>query len=298
MNWRTLGPRSLFVVPVVAAVAVAGLTFFGPTGAGQSAPAATPEFGSRLFDAHCSACHGPVGEGIEGRGPDLRQEGEAAADFVLRTGRMPLANPSAQAIRGPVRFNEEEIVALVEHVGTLGDGPGIPDVNIEGADIGNGANLFLLNCAACHVASGAGAPIGGNRRAPALAQATPTEIGEAILVGPGAMPIFSTFTDTEINDIAAYIEDLNQQGTTDALAFGGAGPAAEGLAAWLLALVPLIALTRWIGHAKPGRNHPRDDTEPPPDDHPGDTPTTAEDAAAEASAPDDGTVEREEVTPG
>ncbi|MEM8618249.1 MAG: c-type cytochrome [Actinomycetota bacterium] len=270
MTRRRFGSRLVLAAPLVAAVAFAALTFFGPANSGQSASAPTPELGSRLYDAHCSACHGPVGEGIEGRGPDLLQEGEAAADFVLRTGRMPLANPSAQAIRGPVRFSEEEIVALVEHVGTLGVGPDIPEVNIEGADIGNGANLYLLNCAACHVASGAGAPIGGNRRAPALAQSTPTEIGEAILVGPGAMPIFSTFSDTEINDIAAYIEDLNEQGTTNATAFGGAGPAAEGLAAWLLALVPLIALTRWIGHAKPGRNHPRDDdadvAEPAADD--------------------------------
>ncbi|MEM9514617.1 MAG: c-type cytochrome [Actinomycetota bacterium] len=286
---RTLVPRLMMAAPVAVAVAFAGFVFLTPAGAGQSAPAPTPEFGSRLYDAHCSSCHGPIGEGIEGRGPDLLQEGEAAADFVLRTGRMPLANPSAQAIRGPVRFSEEEIVALVEHVGTLGTGPDIPDVNIEGADIGNGANLYLLNCAACHVASGAGAPIGGNRRAPALAQATPTEIGEAILVGPGAMPIFSTFTDQEINDIAAYVEDLNQQGTTDATAFGGAGPAAEGLAAWLLALVPLIALTRWIGHAKPGRNHPRDDTVPDDDE-----PTTDDGAADDAVSVDDSS---EEVAP-
>ncbi len=260
---RRFSTRMLLAVPIVIAVGFATFTFITPASPGQSLATPPPDLGSRLFAAHCSSCHGPIGEGIEGRGPDLLQEGEAAADFVLRTGRMPLADPTAQAIRGPVRFTEEEIVALVEHVGTLGVGPDIPNVDIEGADIGNGANLYLLNCAACHVASAAGAPIGGNRRAPSLAKATPTEIGEAILVGPGAMPIFETLTEQEINDIAAYVEDLSQQGTTDAFHFGGAGPVAEGLAAWLLALVPLIALTRWIGHAKPGRNHPREDTDLP-----------------------------------
>ena len=38
--------------------------------------------------------------------------------------------------------------------------------------------------------------------------------------------------------------------------FGGAGPVAEGLAAWLLALLPLIALTRWIGTPHEGRDAP------------------------------------------
>ena len=175
---------------------------------------------------------------------------------MLRTGRMPLAAPNLQARSGPVRYSEEEIVALVEHVGSLGDGPAIPDVDTSTADIGNGGHLYRLNCAACHVASGAGASIGSGVRAPNLIHASPTEVGEAILVGPGVMPVFGSLTSTEVDDIAAYIEQLREQDTTAARRFGGAGPAAEGLAAWLIALVPLIAFTRWIGRAKAGRDHP------------------------------------------
>jgi len=269
---RRLVPHLLVAAPVMAALVVGALSITSAASgddrtasrAVQVDPAqADPEqaaLGARLFAEQCSSCHGLDGLGVEDRGPSLEHEGEAAANFVLRTGRMPLAAPNLQTRRSPVRYTEEEILALVAHVGSLGDGPDIPEVDTSSADVGNGGDLYRLNCAACHVASGAGAPIGGNRRAPNLMKATPTEIGEAILVGPGAMPVFDSFSPSDIDDIAAYIEHLQEQDTTSARRFGGAGPAAEGLAAWLLALVPLIAFTRWIGHPKVGRDAPVDET--------------------------------------
>lgn len=190
-----------------------------------------------------------------GSGPSLEHEGAAAVDFVLRTGRMPLASPEMQATRGPVRFTEAEIEALVEHVGRLGTGAEIPDVEPLLGDVSKGGELYRLNCAACHVASGSGAPIGGGYRAPNLSESTPTQIGEAILVGPGSMPEFGSFSKQDINSVAAYIGELNDEHSTGASSFGGVGPVAEGLAAWLLALVPLIALTRWIGSPRAGRDH-------------------------------------------
>jgi ubiquinol-cytochrome c reductase cytochrome c subunit len=113
--------------------------------------------------------------------------------------------------------------------------------------VSRGAELYRLNCAACHVASGAGAVIGSGRTAPALTEATPTQVGEAILVGPGAMPVFGALSDRAIDDIAAYVLTLQEEGTTGAGALGGVGPVAEGLAAWLLGVLPLVALCRWIG---------------------------------------------------
>jgi len=38
---------------------------------------------------------------------------------------------------------------------------------------------------------------------------------------------------------------------------------AEGLAAWLLALLPLVALTRWIGTPHEGRDAPVEPAEEP-----------------------------------
>ena len=66
------------------------------------------------------------------------------------------------------------------------------------------------------------------------------------------MPVFGTFTEKDINDTAAYVRHLQEERTTSARDFGGAGPVAEGLAAWLLALLPLVAITRWIGSPHEG----------------------------------------------
>ncbi|CAN5815096.1 cytochrome c [soil metagenome] len=220
------------------------------------------DLGASLYATQCAGCHGPAGEGVDDRGPDLIDEGEAAVDFALRTGRMPAANTTAQATPGPVRYDEEEIVALVEHVGAFGEGPEIPDVDPQAGDLVAGGQLYRLNCASCHVASGAGAPIGAERQAPSLMSSTRTEIGEAIIVGPGAMPSFGSFTPSDIDDVAAYVNDLQTRNTTGLDAFGGAGPVAEGLAAWLLGLIPLIAITRWIGSPHEGRDTELNEDQP------------------------------------
>jgi ubiquinol-cytochrome c reductase cytochrome c subunit len=252
--------RLLLGVPAAAA-AVAGLVSLAAP-SGQAAPDEELLFGADLYLSQCAACHGTDGTGVEDRGPALTDEGPAAVDFVLRTGRMPMPHPWMQARPGPTRFTEEQIVSLVEYAGAFGDGPAIPDVDVENADVTAGARLYQLNCAACHVASGAGAAIGGGREAPDLSRSTPTEIGEAIRVGPGAMPVFDSFSDQDINDVAAYILTLQEEETTAPRDFGGAGPVAEGLAAWLLALLPLVALTRWIGTPHEGRDEPVEPSEP------------------------------------
>lgn len=246
--------RRWFVINVIglAGAAVA----FAWAGGADASPSANPaprsrsDRGAELFAAQCSSCHGLDGRGIPGRGPTLHGEGEAAADFVLRTGRMPLADPHVEPSRGPVRFSEADIDALVSYVGSFGHGPAIPDVDPRRGDLADGGNLFRLNCAACHVASGAGAIIGSGREAPSLMEATPTQIGEAVRVGPGAMPVFGELTPTQVDSIAAYVGHMQRQGTTDLESLGGIGPVAEGLVTWLVPLAALIALTRWIGRPR------------------------------------------------
>jgi len=240
-------------VLVASATTIGALT----VGAGAPAPvpkAAPPELGRELYATQCAGCHGVDGTGVTDRGPALTVEGPAAVDFAVRTGRMPLADPDAQARRSPVRYSEDEIDALVAYAGAFGSGADVPDVDPAAGDLAAGGQLYRLNCAACHVASGAGAAIGGSREAPSLTDATPTEIGEAILIGPGAMPSFASFSDQDIDDIARYVQHLELTDATAVTEFGGAGPVAEGLAAWLLGLIPLIALTRWIGTPHEGRD--------------------------------------------
>jgi ubiquinol-cytochrome c reductase cytochrome c subunit len=252
--------RRWWLLPIVASFAYAAWQFAGADA--RAAADAEPASGADLYLVHCSTCHGVDGSGVAERGPDLSTEGRAGVDFALRTGRMPLADPGMQARRGPVRFDEAEITALVDYVGSFGDGPDVPVVDAAGGDVVHGGDLYRLNCAACHVASGAGAAIGGGREAPALMAASPTEVGEAIVVGPGAMPRFTSFSSADIDDVAAYIDHLQREDTNGATSLGGAGPVAEGLAAWLLALLPIVALTRWIGSPHAGRDrhaHPEEE---------------------------------------
>jgi ubiquinol-cytochrome c reductase cytochrome c subunit len=252
----------LLSVPAAFAAVVGVAAFAAPSAGGQPAQD-DAALGAELYAAQCAGCHGIDGGGVEDRGPTLETEGRAAVDFVLRTGRMPMSVPDMEARRGPVRYSETEIRALVEYAGAFGNGPDIPDVDPAAGDLAVGGELYRLNCAACHVASGSGAAIGGGREAPSLMESTPTEVGQAILIGPGAMPVFGTFSGSDIDSVARYVEQLQEDETTAIDDFGGAGPVAEGLAAWLLALLPLIALTRWIGTPHEGRDAPLGEEAPP-----------------------------------
>jgi ubiquinol-cytochrome c reductase cytochrome c subunit len=250
--------RLLTLAPFAAMSAAGAVALFTLLGAGTGTAVndgdSAGDLGAQLYGDNCASCHGVDGRGVEGLGPSLAPEGRAALDFVLRTGRMPIADPGMQTRRRPVRFSEAEIRALVDYAATFGSGPDTPDVDIARGDLVTGGEIYRLNCAACHVASGSGAAIGGGQEAPSLMSATPTQVGQAIVVGPGAMPVFTSFDAQDINDVARYIADLQRRHTAGVDAFGGAGPVAEGLAAWLLGLLPLIALTRWIGRPHEGRD--------------------------------------------
>ena len=81
------------------------------------------------------------------------------------------------------------------------------------------------------------------------------------------MPVFGSFSDQDRNDLAAYIvaaPGAAQATSTRWRDFGGVGPVGEGLGAWLLALLPLVALTRWIGSPHQGRDV---GANPPVDEH-------------------------------
>ena len=62
--------------------------------------------GQELYQANCSTCHGLDGLGTE-NGPSLAEVGPASVDFMLSTGRMPLANPADQPRRGEPKFSPE-----------------------------------------------------------------------------------------------------------------------------------------------------------------------------------------------
>jgi ubiquinol-cytochrome c reductase cytochrome c subunit len=203
--------------------------------------------GQELFEVGCSSCHGLGGEGGD-NGPDIRHAGEAAADFQLRTGRMPAAGVEGQQPGKDPAYDDDEIRALVAFVGSLGGGPGIPDVNTEDADLARGGELFRANCAACHNAAGIGGALSYGEEAPPVLGVHPTQVGEAMRTGPGQMPVFGpdSFSPQDLNDIARYVEELGELPHRGGLSLGGAGPVTEGFVAVLFALGTLAIALRWI----------------------------------------------------
>ncbi len=201
--------------------------------------------GAALFQANCASCHGAAGAGTQ-YGPALLESGAAAADFYLRTGRMPLGAPNQPAVRQVQRLSPAEVQALVAHVGSLG-GPAIPQVTQDG-DLVRGRSLFIENCAACHGATGAGNAVGGGFNALSLGEADTTEIAEAMLIGPGAMPRFQ-LAQPDRDAVIAYVVSLRTATQPGGYSIGGVGPVAEGFVALFLGVGSLLLIARRVGAA-------------------------------------------------
>jgi ubiquinol-cytochrome c reductase cytochrome c subunit len=255
--------RALRVMVPVALMAVAiGLMAMesaaAPAGEGpapappstQSASGGSPESrGRRLFVQGCSSCHGYEAEGVKGSGPPLIGVGEEAADFYLRTGRMPLDRPGEEPIRGPSPYKPAQIRALVGYVGSLG-GPPIPEVHPEDGDLAEGQKLFTENCAGCHQILGRGGMLPG-AVVPDLGAANARDVAEAVHVGPYVMPSFDQLDRSEVDDIAAYVEYTHNPEDKGGWGIGHIGPIPEGMVAWLLAGVALLFTIRLIGERTP-----------------------------------------------
>jgi ubiquinol-cytochrome c reductase cytochrome c subunit len=216
----------------------------------QTAPvgAAGTSAGRALFEQGCSSCHGFDARGVSNRGPSLRGVGEQAADFYLRTGRMPLNAPGDQPLRADPRYDAAELDALVSYIGSFG-GPRVPEVDPSRGSVSDGQELFTSNCSRCHAISGQGGVVVG-AEAPELTDATPTQVAEAIRVGPFVMPAFShrQLSDADVDSIARFVEEVvDHPDDQGGWGIGHIGPVPEGMVAWLLAAVALVLVARVIG---------------------------------------------------
>lgn len=243
-----------FIASLVAATAVLVLSP-APAPAGEAhAPrtvASHPvsdlaDDGERLFAQSCASCHGPEGRGTS-HGPSLLRAGSASADFQLRTGRMPFTGqPGEQTKRKPPAFDDASIRALVAYVATIGDGPAIPSVTVDDALLPKGSQLFVADCAACHGATGNGGAVGGGSIAPPLGEATPVQVAEAMLTGPGQMPIFD-LPDEDADAIVTYVTHLQGAAQPGGFEIGGIGPVPEGFVAWIAGMGALLLIVVLIG---------------------------------------------------
>lgn len=215
--------------------------------AAETSPGPLVAQGKALFESSCASCHGSSAHGIPGRAPSLRGVGALAADFYLQTGRMPLPSPTAQPMRSSPAFPQRQIRALVAYVASFG-GPAIPTVQPAIGSLSDGRELFALNCAGCHTIQGEGGVVTG-AIVPSLSEATPTQLAEAVRVGPYVMPRFGRgeLSDAQVSSIARYVQSFNHPEDRGGWGIGRIGPIPEGMVAWLLAAVALLLIARLLG---------------------------------------------------
>ena len=210
------------------------------------------EQGRQLYLEGCSSCHGLEAQGTQS-GPTLIGVGAAAVNFQVRTGRMPMAAPGAQApARTPAQYDEDQTAAMAAYIASLAPGPAIPteeQIAYEDADLAYGGELFRINCSQCHQAAGEGGALTQGKYAPNLMAADPRTIYEAMLTGPQSMPVYG---DAQLNTqdkqaIIKYVRQLQDSPNPGGLSLGRLGPVTEGVFLVTAVFAALIAAAVWIG---------------------------------------------------
>ena len=245
------GYAALLLGLVVVALVYGSLTRQG--GEAQAAPTAAQQdiaSGQELFAANCSSCHGLEAQGTS-EAPSLVGAGAAAVYFQMSTGRMPAKEVGAENERKPTLFTDTEIRDIAAYIQSIGGGPEIPtpqQVTTVGANTALGSQLFSANCAQCHGFAGAGGALTYGKDAPALTQATPTQIYTAMLTGPEAMPVFSdgAIPPQAKRDMIAYITQTRTEPNPGGFSLGRTGPVTEGLVIFLGGMGFLVMIALWI----------------------------------------------------
>ena len=237
----------------VAAFLIVGLGWLG--GGSRAAHASTggdAGSGRQLFVAGCTSCHGMTAQGVSQRGPSLAGVGAQAADFYLSTGRMPLNAPGEEPHRSHPAYAPAQIRDLVAYIQSLG-GPPIPSVDPAQGSLPHGRELFAASCAGCHQIGATGGVVPG-ASVPSLDTATPTQIAEAIRIGPFVMPRFgdAALNQHDIDSITRYVLAVRSNpDDRGGWSLGHLGPIPEGMVAWLIGIAALLAVARMVGEREP-----------------------------------------------
>jgi ubiquinol-cytochrome c reductase cytochrome c subunit len=218
--------------------------------------------GEALYMRDCSWCHGNDARGTR-RAPGLLEgtNGPALTHFVLSTGRMPIDDPGERSLGGDSLYDDDQILAIIGFLDTyFPPGPEMPELDLEGASLSEGLELYQNNCASCHATTGIGGALTTSDRdsddridpgiiAPDLFRSTPLQIAEAVRTGPGTMPVFSegTFDDEQLASLVAYVDELDEAPDLGGAPLGRVGPVIEGAVGWAVGVTLLLAFARWIG---------------------------------------------------
>ena len=94
----------------------------------------------------------------------------------------------------------------------------------------------------------AGGALTYGKAAPALNQSTPTQIYEAMLTGPEAMPAFpdGSVSPAAKRDIVAFVTQTRAEANPGGFSLGRNGPVTEGLVVWLGGMTFLVLIAMWI----------------------------------------------------
>src|SRR5918911_875617 len=108
--------------------------------------------------------------------------------------------------------------------------------------------LFTQHCAGCHQINAEGGYVTG-ALVPPLEYATPTQIAEAVRIGPYLMPKFSKkqLSDGDVDSLIRYIEHTKHPTDIGGWSIGHVGPVPEGLVTWFIAAVAILVACVVIG---------------------------------------------------
>jgi len=189
-------------------------------------PTFAAQDGKRLYDTHCSACHGSKGMG--GIGIPLALPSFLKIipdDYLIKTIR--LGRPGRVMPAFP-QLADSEVQAIAKYIFTWYKGKRLvlPKTPIKG-DIKSGAKLFKQNCAQCHGVNGEGGNGTGvtfsrPRDLPImppallnsgfLASASDQLIKMTLIKGRIGTPMVSFkekgLSDQQLNDIVAYVRNF------------------------------------------------------------------------------------------
>jgi ubiquinol-cytochrome c reductase cytochrome c subunit len=136
----------------------------------------------------------------------------------------------------------------VAYVASLGPGPPIPQVDPRRGELAEGQRAFTANCAGCHQIMGRGGVVVGGF-SPSLREASPTQIGEAVRVGPYLMPPFDEhrIDGHTLDSIARYVLYTHHPDDRGGWGLFEIGPVPEGMVAWLLGALALVLAIVLLG---------------------------------------------------
>ncbi len=253
---RRLAAVTLGLIGMLAA-ALGLLAVATPRTHAQSAAApasgASVGHGRALYVTGCSSCHGLAAQGLPHRGPDLHGVGALAADWYIRTGRMPLAHPTDFPVRAPSVYSRADQRDLIAYVGSLG-GPPVPAVSPGAGSLADGKRLFTDHCAGCHQVAGQGGIVTPDVIAPSLGNGVNArDVAEVIRFGPYVMPKWNraAIDDAQADSLARYVLSTQRLDNRGGWGLGNLGPIPEGMVAWGIAIVALIGVARLIGERTP-----------------------------------------------